>query len=128
MTEITARLALEAVADLVCSEGMLDPGLSNLLKALVVPRSTAHSIEVVRDNGMVGRRQRGKIHDLVSGIAASRAYAQANLGAVTSKLGQDSKHAHVSRDDIGSGVETLRSVQPSRRRCISRSAAQEKEQ
>ena len=86
MLEVRGFTAKAAVVELIRPERMLDPGLANLLKALVVTRSAAHSIEVVRDDRMIGRWQRKKIHDHVAGIAGSGAHAQADLGPFTSKF------------------------------------------
>src|SRR5947199_9348642 len=86
---------------------MLDPGLANLLKAIIVTRSTAHSIEIVRNNrmGCVGHRK--KIHRRVSGITRGRAHAQTDLSPAASKLSQASYFTYVARNDIGSRVKTF---------------------
>src|SRR5438552_831365 len=107
MSEVTTGHADKAGVLLVCPEGMLHPGLANLLKAIIVARSATHSIEIVRDDGMVCFWHLKKIHDHVAGIARGRAYAQADLGPATSKLGQSSNCTNVSRDDIRSRIETL---------------------
>src|SRR5437667_10506658 len=78
-------------------EGMLQPGLANLLKALIVGRSTAHPVEILRDDRMVGIRQRKPIQFDVSVIARGRSHAQADLGSTTAKLLQ---RGQVSHDDI----------------------------
>jgi hypothetical protein len=87
---------------------MLGPGLADLLKALAVARSTAHSIEIVWNDRVIGLWHRKKIHRHVSRVARGRANAQANLGSVASKLLQPSNGAHVSGDDIGPRVKSLR--------------------
>jgi hypothetical protein len=110
MIEVATSLTDKAYVGLVCSEGMLDPGLPNLFKALAVVRSSAHSIEIVRNDRVIGLWHRKKIHGHVSGIARGRANAQPNLGPATSKLLQASNSAHVSRDDIGPRIKTLRSA------------------
>jgi hypothetical protein len=107
---------------------MLHPGLAYLLKAIVVSRSAAHSIEIVRNDRMSCRRQRKKIHDHVSGIARGRAYTQADLGPVAAKLGQASYLTDVSGDNIGARVKTLRRALDGSGRGISRAEAQTHEQ
>ena len=58
--------AKAAVVQLVRPERMLHPGLANLLKALVVARTAAHPIKVLRHDGMVWIWQLIKVHGLIS--------------------------------------------------------------
>jgi hypothetical protein len=91
MSTVTRRGAAKAaIVVFGWPERMLDPGLANLLKAIVVVRSTAHSIEILRYDRMVCIRQPKVIHWHVSGIANGRAHAKANLAPGTSKLSQAS--------------------------------------
>ena len=71
---------------LVCPEGMLHPGLANLLKAIVVARSAAHPIEILRYDRMVWIRQLIKMHGLISVVARGRSDPQADLACATAKL------------------------------------------
>jgi hypothetical protein len=85
---------------------MLYPGLANLLKAIIVARSAAHSIEILRNDRMVWIWQLIKMQGLVSVVAAGRSDCQADLGPATSKLFQASYFTDISRDDIGTRVKT----------------------
>jgi hypothetical protein len=130
MAEVAPGLTDEAGVRLVRPERMLHPGLTNLLKAIVVARSAAHPVEIVHNNRMIGRGQGKEIHDHVSGIARSGAHAQAHLSPVASKLLQASYFPDISRDDIGSWVKTFRSIPSSAARGsrISRAVAQKQKQ
>src|SRR6188508_2671518 len=110
MSEVTTGLALKAVVRLVGPEGVFDPRLPDLLKALGVTRAAAHAIEIVHDDGVKRAGQLNKIHELVSGIAGSRAHAKADLGPAAAKLLQTSDVTDPSRDDVGPGVKTFRSA------------------
>ena len=59
---------------------MLHPRLANLLEAIIVARSTAHSIEILGSGRMVCIWHREKIHHRVSGVARGYSYRQAALG------------------------------------------------
>src|SRR4029453_3675614 len=56
-------------------EGMLTPGLADLLEAVVVSGAAAHSVNILRNKGMVGVRQ-GKPIDVfrpfVAGVGSQR--------------------------------------------------------
>src|SRR5450759_2562702 len=67
-------------------ERMLQPRLSDLLKAIVVARSAAHAIEILRNDWMVGAWQLKPIERLVAVIARGCAHPQADLSSATSKL------------------------------------------
>jgi hypothetical protein len=128
MIEVSAGLTSKTVARLVCPEGMLHPGLANLLKAVVVARSAAHSIEIVRDERMSCLGQREKTHDLVAGVAGRGAHSQAYLGAAAAKLFQSSEQTNISGDDIRPLVKTFRSALLRWGGGISRTVAQEQKQ
>src|ERR1044071_7116968 len=91
---------------------MLDPGLANLLKAIVVVRSTAHSIEILRYDRMVCIWQPKVIHWHVSGVANNCAHAQADLSPGASKLFESFTDygTNISRDNIGPRVKHSRSA------------------
>ena len=105
-------------------EPMRQPGLANLLKAIVVGRSTAHAIEILRHDRMVGIWHRKKIQFYVSVIARVRSHRQANLGSATAELLQ---RGQLSHDDIRSRVETFRSIRCRPRSRTGRAAAQKLE-
>src|SRR6267378_2225394 len=67
-------------------ERMLQPRLSDLFKAIVVARSAAHPIEILRNDRMVGIWQLKPIERLVAVITRGCAHPQTNLGPATSKL------------------------------------------
>src|SRR3954467_13115998 len=99
----------KAAVVLVCTKRMFYPGLTNLLKAVVVVRAAAHSVEVVWNDRMIGRRHRDKIHDLVSAVARRRTHAEADLSAIASKLSQASGVPDISGNDIRPRIENFRS-------------------
>lgn len=66
---------------LVCAERMLHPGLADLFEAIIIVRSTAHPIEVLGDNRMIGVWYGEKVHWLIAVIARSRANAEAHLSS-----------------------------------------------
>jgi hypothetical protein len=87
MRAVSSRSAAKAASVLLQSgERVLQPGLANLLKAIVVRRSTAHAVEVLRNDRMVGIRQLKPIQFHISVIAGSRCHAQADLGATAAGL------------------------------------------
>ena len=63
-----------------CLEGMFHPGLADLFEALVVICASAHAIQVLWNERMIGLRQRKPIDRLVSIVARVCAYCQPNLG------------------------------------------------
>ena len=85
---------------------MLHPGLANLLKAIVVARSAAHAIEILRNDWMVCVGQLKQMQFLVSVVAGGRSDCQADLGPATSKLRQA---GHISHDDIRPRDKCIRS-------------------
>ena len=94
-------------------ERMLQPGLANLLKALVVGRSAAHPIEILRNDRMVGIWYRKPIQFGHSVIAGGRSHRQADLGSATAKLLHGGQ---ISHDDIRSRhkIRNIRSPASSR--------------
>ncbi len=91
--------AKTAVVGWFCAVGMLDPGLANLLKAIGIVRSAAHSIEILRNRRMIRIGHGNEMRRLVSGIARGYSYRETSLGSATSILGQS---VHVSRNDVRS--------------------------
>ena len=83
---------------LIRPECMLHPGLTNLFKAFVVGRSTAHPIQILRNDRVVGIWQLKEMHGLISTVARGRSDSQADLTRATSKLGQT---GHIAYHDIG---------------------------
>ena len=75
-----------------------------MLKAIIVGRSTAHAIEVLRRDRMVGIWHRKEIQFHISVIAGVRSHRQADLGTVTAELLQ---RGEISDDNIRSWVESF---------------------
>ncbi len=91
--------AKTAVVELIGPKRVLHPGRTDLFEAIVIVRPAAHSIEILRNDGMVCVRQLIKVHRLISVVARSRGDPQADLGSGTSSL----DHAgQISHHDIGS--------------------------
>src|ERR1044071_5719681 len=96
----TGRVATKAASVVFQGkEGVLQPGLADLFEAIIVVRSTAHPIEILRDNGVVHGRQLKPIERLIAIIAGGCSYRQANLSSVAAKLIQGRK---ITDNDIGS--------------------------
>ena len=93
-------------------EGMLQPGLANLFEALVVGRSAAHPIEILRNDRMIGVGHRKPIQRDVSVIAGGRSDRHAHLGSVAAKLLRGSQ---IPDDDIRSRHEIRNLRVPPRR-------------
>src|SRR5439155_8587111 len=55
---------------------MFKPRLADLLEPVVVVGATAQSIKILRDNGMVGIRQRKPVQRLIAVIARGRSNAE----------------------------------------------------
>jgi len=89
----TARVALQR------GDRMLHPGLAHLFKAIVIARSAAHSIKILRNDGMIGARKRKPTDLDVSVIARGRGHPQTDLASINSKLRQ---FGQVPDDEIGS--------------------------
>ena len=66
---------------LVCAERMLHPGLADLFEAIIIVSPTAHPIEVLRDNRMIGVWYGEEVHWLIAVVARSRADAEAHLSS-----------------------------------------------
>ena len=78
------------------------PGLTDLFKALVIVRSAAHSIKILRNYRMVGLRQSKPIQINRPVIARGRSHPESHLGSIRSKLLHRGKVSHY---DVGSGNE-----------------------
>jgi hypothetical protein len=98
--EVRWSAAKVADVQLVCSEGMLYPGLADLLEALVISRPATHSIKVVWNNRVIGVRQCKKIHRHIPGVTRGCAHPQADLGSTAPKLNQTPRCADIAGDDI----------------------------
>ena len=55
---------------------VLEPGLADLLEPLIIGSATAHSVEILRDNRVVGLRQRKPIERLIAVITRSCSHPQ----------------------------------------------------
>ena len=87
-----------------CGEGMLKPGLANLLEAVVVIRAAAHPIHILRDNWMIVARQLKPIQVYDALITRCRSNSEADKGSVASTL----RHRRqISDDDIWAGDSTI---------------------
>ena len=62
-----------------CLEGMFHPRLANLFEALGVICAAAHAIKILRNDGVIGLRQREPIDWLVAIVTRIGAYCQTNL-------------------------------------------------
>src|ERR1700682_372556 len=80
-------------------EGMLQPRLSDLFKAIVVARSAAHAIEILRNDRMISTWQLKPIERLVAVITRGCAHPQTDLSSAASKLCHGRQ---ISHDDIRS--------------------------
>ena len=69
-----------------CFKGMFHPRLTDLFEALGVIGSAAHSIEILRNDGVISLRQRKPIHRLVAVVARVCSYCEANLATSPSLL------------------------------------------
>src|SRR3954454_11436038 len=89
------------------SKCVLHPGLPDLFEPLVIGSATAHPIEILRDNGMVGLRQRKPIERLVPVITRSCAHPEPNkmIYDVVSVLCHLWQVAH---NDVGTGHQSRR--------------------
>ena len=124
----SGRAAKAASVVLQSKELMRHPGLANLFKAIVVSRSAAHAIKILRYDRMVGIWHHKKIQFRVAVIANVRSHRQANLGSATAELLQ---RGQISHDDIRSRHKSrgiLSSASGRLRFCISRAVAQEQEE
>src|SRR5690348_324314 len=76
------------------------PGLADLFEPLIIGSATAHPIEMLRDNRVIGLRQRKPIERLVAIITGSCSHSQSNkmIYSVVSVLGHLWQVAH---NDIG---------------------------
>src|SRR4030095_7361915 len=81
---------------------VFQPRLSDLFKPVAVISAAAHSIKVLRNNGMVGGRQRKPVQWLVTVVARSRSNSQPDEACSTSVL----RHfRQLTNDHIRSGHE-----------------------
>ena len=81
---------------------VLKPRLADLLEPLIIGSATAHSIEILRDNRVVGLGQRKPIERLIAVITRSCSHPQPDkvIYGVVSVLGHLRQVAH---NDIGAG-------------------------
>ena len=79
---------------------MFQPRLADLFEAVIVTGSAAHSIKVLRNNGMVGLRQCKPMQWLVAVITGSGSHSQPNKSFHRFRIAPRRQHPN---DDIGSG-------------------------
>src|SRR6476620_11809474 len=86
---------------------MLHPRLTDLFEPLVIRSATAHPIEILRDNGVVGLRERKPIERLVAVITGSCSHSQPDqmIYRVVSELCHAGQIAH---NHIGTGNQGWR--------------------
>src|SRR6266446_4776442 len=65
---------------------VFQPGLADLLEAIIVISSATHSIEILRNDRVVYLWQLKPIERLIAIIAGGRSYTQANLSSATAEL------------------------------------------
>jgi len=84
-----ASIGHTSAADIVfqCEERMFHPGLSDLFEAIRVPCSAAHSIKILRNDRMIGVRQREPIHRLIAIVTRVSPYGEIKLRADVPHLG-----------------------------------------
>ncbi|PYJ48684.1 MAG: hypothetical protein DME87_11605 [Verrucomicrobia bacterium] len=76
---------------------MFQPGLANLLEALDVVSSAAHSIEVLRNDRMIVIRQCKPMQWLLPVVTGGRSHPQADKASITATLLHGRQ---ISDDDI----------------------------
>src|ERR1041385_3956828 len=86
---------------------VLHPGLADLFEPLIIGRTTAHSIEILRDNRMVGIWQPKPIERLVAVITRSCSHPQPNK-MIYSVVPVLCHLWHVAHNDIGAGHQSWR--------------------
>src|SRR6476620_9917923 len=74
----TAGVATTADTTLQRRKCVLHPGLADLFESLIIGNTTAHPIEVLRDDRVVGVWQRKPIERLVAVITRSCSHSQPN--------------------------------------------------
>src|SRR5262245_7830794 len=65
---------------------MFEPGLPDLFKAVAVISAAAHSIKVLRNNGMIDVRQRKPVQRLVAVVARGGSNSQPDEASITPVL------------------------------------------
>src|SRR5207237_2120177 len=80
------RITSSADAFFQCFKGMFHPRLANLFEALLVILASAHAIEVLWNDRMIGLRQRKPIDWLVPVVTRVCPYRQTNLCPAISHL------------------------------------------
>src|SRR6266403_1040746 len=105
----SATAGVTGTADTALQRGkcMLHPGLADLFEPLIIRSATAHPIEILRDDRMVGLRQRKPVEWLVAVITSSCSHPQPNkmiysVVPVLCPLWQ------VAHNDIGAGHQSWR--------------------
>src|SRR6478736_6391784 len=75
-----ATAGVTGTADSALQSGkcVLHPGLADLFEPLIIGSATAHPIEILRNNGMIGLWQRKPIERLVAVITRSCSHPQPN--------------------------------------------------
>jgi hypothetical protein len=102
-----AGAAAEAALIVVCrSEGMLDPGLANLLKALIVSGSSTYPIKILSHQSVAGIRKRHKINLDVSAVANGGSHSEAELVGRCSASAIWNQVTHITDNDVGPRGET----------------------
>src|SRR6267143_6028235 len=69
-----------------CKEGVFEPGLADLFETLDVVSSSAHSIQILWNDRMIGIWQLKPIKRLIAVVTRSRCHRQTHLGASASEL------------------------------------------
>jgi len=84
---------------------MFEPGLADLFEAVVVIGPTAHPVEILWDNRMIGLRQRKPVQRLIAIVTRSRSNSQSDEVSIASVLRHFRQHTD---DHIGAGHERWR--------------------
>src|SRR6266571_862107 len=81
---------------------VLTPGLADLLEAIIVTRAATHSINILRNKGMVVARQGKPIHVYRPFVAGIGPQSQADAASDGASLGLH-KIKQIAHDDVGAG-------------------------
>src|ERR1700730_7276501 len=69
-----------------CEEGVFEPGLSDLFEPLAVISSSAHTIQILWNDRVIGIWQLKPIEWLVAVVTRSRCHRETHLGSSASEL------------------------------------------
>ena len=97
----TGVAAKAAGVVLQCQEGVFPPGLADLFEAIIVIRPGAHSIQVLRNERVIGVLQCEPVQRLVAVVTGSRSHTQSDK-MIHSVVAALLNRGQVAHNDIGS--------------------------